>query len=61
MNIDEVPVCKSVFKMEGKYYLKASENTALPLGNREPIIILPSWPIESVRDWKGTVLGEVCK
>ena len=42
MNIDEVPVCKSVFKMEGKHYLKVSENMAIPLGGREPIIILPS-------------------
>ena len=52
MNIDEVPVCKSVFKMEGKYYLKVSENTALMLGNREPIIVLPSWPLKPMRDWR---------
>ena len=52
MNIDEVPVCRSMFKMEGRYYIKVSENMALALGNKEPIIILPSWPIEPVRDWR---------
>ena len=61
MNIDEVPVCKSVFKMEGKFYLKVSENMAIPLGGREPIIILPSWPIEAVRDWKGLGKGDYDK
>lgn len=52
VNIDCIPICASVFKMESAYYLRVSENMAIPLGSREPVIILPSWPVERVRDWR---------